>query len=36
MQDCPTAFDEYLTYVRNLSFDQTPDYEMMINLFRNI
>ncbi|KAL6450659.1 YCK3 Casein kinase I 3 [Candida maltosa Xu316] len=28
----PIQFAQYLTYVRNLKFDETPDYEYLINL----
>lgn len=28
----PIQFSQYLTYVRNLKFDETPDYEYLINL----
>jgi serine/threonine protein kinase len=34
-QDMPQAFQKYLTYVRRLTFTQTPDYKYLRKLFRN-
>lgn len=34
--NCPPEFSKYLMYVRKLKFDETPDYEYLRNLFRNM
>lgn len=32
----PEEFEQYLKYCRNLQFEESPDYEWMKNLFRNL
>jgi hypothetical protein len=32
--DCPKEMKKYFEYVKQLQFDQTPDYEFLKNLFQ--
>lgn len=34
-KDLPSCFSTYIDYCRNLHFEQTPDYEYLINLFKS-
>lgn len=35
-KDLPEEFNEILTYVRNLQFEEKPDYELIKNKFMNV
>ena len=35
-KDLPNEFCDYMKYVRNLNFEETPNYEYLKNLFKNI
>lgn len=35
-QGVPDEFAQYLNYVKNLKFDETPDYQKLLHLFRNL
>lgn len=35
-QNCPTEFKTILQYIKNLKFEEDPDYEMLKNLFKTI
>jgi hypothetical protein len=32
--DCPKEMKKYFEYVKQLQFDQTPDYELLKNFFQ--
>jgi len=35
-EGCPLPFEQYMTYVRSLTFDQKPNYKHLRNLFETL
>ncbi|XP_021949444.1 casein kinase I [Folsomia candida] len=35
-QDCPDEFSKYMAYVRSLNFEETPDYSVVREMFRDL
>ena len=35
-QDCPEEFHEYMRYTRSLKFEETPNYDYMLNLVSSL